>query len=828
MADQQANHNAWLSDQPIRSILASTPQPSPEKHGREEETPSLLEHFTKAIVTPVQKGSNHAARVVGQGASQAAHVVEKGATEAWQATKKIGRRKSPESTPEQPDTSLFDRITSPTTAAFRTVAGDIEKTADTAWKATTSGVKKLVPKRSAIPSATAPAQVTVEPDRQLQSMTVVIHKVLEKVNVDDWYEICWSEGNGTNKPPFYGPWLEQSGKTLVEVGAWTFGADIVGEWDGEVYGQKRIVTFQLDSSSGFVPSSTTSVTHTQYARRGQQRCVLAMTVQMKGIPFADAFSVQLRWVATQLPDGNLSLQLGLFVVFVKQVIVASKIRSGTITNTTKAQLDLFRAMKTACGGMDLKTVEETDAERAAVAHPSLLVEWLMKPAQLLTLCFPFWKDDKDDIEGKLKKIHSKLRTIKALPATDASYGDPVYVLAQFRAAHEALDSILLRYLGKPPAPVITDEPDQVPAYKLLNRIGDPLRDFLVRPFKDSSSLRQRLLGPVSSLSMPSTEDAAHTEAHIGPDQTLKAMTLIIDKEIEHASVKNLYDVCFSEGQGTAYGPFYAKWLKSTGKFDIHVGGWQVTEEGSAFLAGWSGEAYDRKRNVSYRLERGAVLGQKGVVAEVEQIQLCRLELNQRLVWEVAVETTGVPFSDTFNVQIRWVATNVGDNLSIKVGLFVVQRKQTLLSGKISAGATQETTKLQLDLFRKVRSALGGGDTDVSLHKVLNLERELEKEKPMLCLASPLKTCLPAAQKLIPMYPETMVEDNNALAQQVRVMGTKLRAIRLFLDEKDSDQAETLNFVLSQLEVVDESLDSVIVWHGDQSAGQDVLADASFS
>jgi hypothetical protein len=89
----------------------------------------------------------------------------------------------------------------------------------------------------------------VSPDPTLQKMKIILKKKLHGVSVMDFYDICWSEGMMTDRTPFYGPWLETSGKQNVSVGDWEFATgnnstdtnrEYVGPWDGECYEQKRV------------------------------------------------------------------------------------------------------------------------------------------------------------------------------------------------------------------------------------------------------------------------------------------------------------------------------------------------------------------------------------------------------------------------------------------------------------------------------------------------------------------------------------------------------------------------------------------------------------
>jgi hypothetical protein len=53
---------------------------------------------------------------------------------------------------------------------------------------------------------------------------------------------------------------------------------------------------------------------------GEDRCILAMTVEMDGIPFADCFNVEIRWVASRVKSNDLLIEVGLFVNFIKSTL----------------------------------------------------------------------------------------------------------------------------------------------------------------------------------------------------------------------------------------------------------------------------------------------------------------------------------------------------------------------------------------------------------------------------------------------------------------------------------------------------------------------------
>jgi hypothetical protein len=66
------------------------------------------------------------------------------------------------------------------------------------------------------------------------------------------------------------------------------------------------------------------------------------------------------------------------------------------------------------------------------------------------------------------------------------------------------------------------------------------------------------------------------------------------------------------------------------------------------------------------------------VAQVQNTEYCRVDGIDKCVMQRTVEMYGVPFSDCFNVEVRWVASRSGKNdIALQVGLFVNFIKSTM-------------------------------------------------------------------------------------------------------------------------------------------------------
>ena len=197
----------------------------------------------------------------------------------------------------------------------------------------------------------------VAPDETLQSMNCILKRRIAGMTVEQFYNLIWSEGH------FYEHWLEQSGKYDISVKPWEtaeggpdspFAYSNSQGWKDDTtnYGRKRVVEFTFTRTTHlYTGPPVAKVKQIQFGRLTEDRCIVQIQVEMEGIPFANCFNVQIRWVATRggtTTHPTLQLEIGLHVNFVEQTILASKIRSGTTEETTKTQCSLLQAVVKAC------------------------------------------------------------------------------------------------------------------------------------------------------------------------------------------------------------------------------------------------------------------------------------------------------------------------------------------------------------------------------------------------------------------------------------------------------------------------------------------------
>ncbi len=104
--------------------------------------------------------------------------------------------------------------------------------------------------------------------------------------------------------------------------------------------------------------------------------MLGMTIEFDGIPYADSFVVQVRWVASREGTQDILVQVGVFVEFKKSTIWANQIRSGTVEETKMVHESLFECVKQAClnaGGEEMSNGDDTEVPDVIAPqkdHPS--------------------------------------------------------------------------------------------------------------------------------------------------------------------------------------------------------------------------------------------------------------------------------------------------------------------------------------------------------------------------------------------------------------------------------------------------------------------------
>ncbi|KAG7355765.1 protein of unknown function DUF4782 containing protein [Nitzschia inconspicua] len=193
---------------------------------------------------------------------------------------------------------------------------------------------------------------------------------------------------------------------------------------------------------------------------------------------------------------------------------------------------------------------------------------------------------------------------------------------------------------------------------------------------------------------------------VPPDELLKEMEVVVSKTIKDVSIKSVYENVWEDPVGKK--SFYESWLEEEECFDITMDDWDVAKPNSHFINPWcgeKGETYTQKRSVTFKFKRTTHLYIGPPVAIVKQQHYIRVEENDKIVLAIEATFEGIPYSDTFGVEMRWVATRQGNNdVKIEVGLFVLFKKNTMLKNQIKSGTISETKNVHLRLFNAVKKA----------------------------------------------------------------------------------------------------------------------------
>ncbi|KAL3913942.1 MAG: hypothetical protein SGILL_006294 [Bacillariaceae sp.] len=218
---------------------------------------------------------------------------------------------------------------------------------------------------------------------------------------------------------------------------------------------------------------------------------------------------------------------------------------------------------------------------------------------------------------------------------------------------------------------------------------------------------QSLLNGKKSKARSASETTSGSDGPpVPPDALLKEMEIVVSKNIKGTNIKSVYEKAWADPSGQK--SFYGAWLEDEECFDITVGDWEYAEKDTSFTNPWcgkKGETYTQKRLVTFKFKRTTHLYIGPPVAFVKQMHYVRVEGDDKIILAIEATFEGIPYSDTFGVEMRWVASRVGTNeVKVQVGLFVLFKKGTMLKSQIKAGTISETKNVHVRLFNAVKKA----------------------------------------------------------------------------------------------------------------------------
>jgi len=205
---------------------------------------------------------------------------------------------------------------------------------------------------------------------------------------------------------------------------------------------------------------------------------------------------------------------------------------------------------------------------------------------------------------------------------------------------------------------------------------------------------------------------------VPPDEKISTMTIVVSKVIHGISVQTFYDVVWAETEK----PLYRPWLEQSA-FDIDLEDWKQGE----VVGSWCKEKYQMSRRAKFKVKRTTHLYIGPPIANVVQMHRVRLEGNDKCVTSMTIEFEGIPYSDCFAVEVRYVATRQGNDVKYECGLFVDFRKSTFLKRQIQSGTIEESTPVYRNFFKVVHTACleaQGGDAEAAAEAAEEEEEEL--------------------------------------------------------------------------------------------------------
>jgi hypothetical protein len=553
-----------------------------------------------------------------------------------------------------------------------------------------------------------------------------------------------------------------------------------------------------------------------------------MTVRMDGEVMGDAFLIHIRGVATRLdvPGKALQIEFGVFCELTKQTLLGNQIRTISKDTTTASVLILYAKMKEACHATEGMELTNGLVDNEKVSKEVLTITSTKDTTEKcdifswLSFCIPKQEEFKDDIELAMVDIRVKLKKVLLLkPNSNSPLEDDIRVVGnEFDTIIQALTGILNR--SKAPmlletttitgvtTTTIEDDPKpSTPKFRIL--VPMPFIRRLKTPFSQGSA--HRMMQRAKQTFVPSGLERSTFLAGVSSsDPILRNMSVFLSMKAP-GNVKQFFETFDLEGPDL-YGPFLATRSPAS---NIKIAPWERSSR-NAFVEEWSQEKFTQKRTVT--------LDYKGATAVVQthQIHYCRIEQEQgKCVFAIKYWTTGQWFSDMFEIHIRWVITKLPsskDQVSIKIGVFVPILRQSIIGDQICADAGKLVSRQQLGVLDDIlQRVLGTGSSKPIASPTHDDPQPLERitETDMAPQTAPC--CLFPWQPQsgeIRIAPGSIIACDEDLAHQVHRLYQQLGQVDDSICKGPVDEDdESSNYYLSQLVVVREALETLLVWKG---------------
>lgn len=171
--------------------------------------------------------------------------------------------------------------------------------------------------------------------------------------------------------------------------------------------------------------------------------------------------------------------------------------------------------------------------------------------------------------------------------------------------------------------------------------------------------------PATEVNGGNDETTTAPQPDVPPDPFIGKMDPIFSKKLKNVSIEEYYSAGWSEET-----PLYGPWLERKGSMDVSVSDWEYSSSGG-FENAWSKEKFAQKRVIKFSFKRTTHLYIGPPVAGVTQTQYLAKDGNDRCVVMMTVEFDGIPYSDSFAVEVSWSARRMKEkDILIDAGVFV--------------------------------------------------------------------------------------------------------------------------------------------------------------
>lgn len=210
-------------------------------------------------------------------------------------------------------------------------------------------------------------------------------------------------------------------------------------------------------------------------------------------------------------------------------------------------------------------------------------------------------------------------------------------------------------------------------------------------------LREKCMQMVEAQKLQQSKElVADPSGVVPPDAVIQNMHIVISKHLRNVTIQKFHEIVWSE-KGK---PLYKPWVEREA-FDVEMSDWRAEE----CQGPWCKQTYQFQRDVKFRVKRKTHLYIGPPIANVVQVHRCALDGNDKCTVGMTISFEGIPYSDTFAVEVRWVALREGQNdIKIQCGIAVDFKKKTFLKSKIQSGTIEESTPVHKSFFEVIQKA----------------------------------------------------------------------------------------------------------------------------